>query len=157
MAALALVLFVAIVALKDDIGVEADLLDAGAGCVGRSTGHVIVLFRGKVDEGTDGPGLLHGSTARVRAAWACHLVRIWARASSLPSVSRSAFSLSRRACRPSMADVPPELPHPAHPWPCTFLPLASDSGTNIMGTRTQRLNVAEPLSPARRNLNPARA
>lgn len=49
----------AVVALEDDIGVEADLLGAGAGCLGHNTGHVIVLFRGKADEGTDDPSLLH--------------------------------------------------------------------------------------------------
>lgn len=44
--ALALVLMVAEVAIKDATGVETDLLGAGVGCVGHGTRHVLILLLG---------------------------------------------------------------------------------------------------------------
>lgn len=57
MVAVALFHFVVVVALEDNIGVEADLLRVGTRCVGRGT--EVILIRRKALEGTDSPALLH--------------------------------------------------------------------------------------------------
>lgn len=95
------------------------------------------------------------STAKARVARACRFGKIRAWASSPPSAWRHAFTLSWRAHRPSMADVSPQLPHPAHLSTCAWLPLSLDSEVNVVGTRRQHRGATEPLSTARGDLQPA--
>lgn len=133
------------IALEDDIVVEADLFSAGAGCIRCGTGLLLLLFWGQTGEGTDDSGLFHREGARrpglpLRHDSGTSVIRrlVDATRCDSPSMAWRAFALSLRERRASISAFSSQLGHPEHLWSFALAALTSDPEPNIAGTRTQR-------------------